>query len=53
LSREKSKRSTSYFAYLVDVYLSKEPYNFKIRTPLDPEKRNGHVAIEHEKEAVS
>jgi kynureninase len=50
--REKSKKITSYLVYLVDVYLSKKPYHFKIGTPLDPEKRSGHVAIEHEKEAV-
>jgi len=50
--REKSKKITSYLAFLVDVYLSKEPYNFKIGTPLDPEKRSGHIVIEHEKEAV-
>jgi kynureninase len=50
--REKSKKITSYLTYLVDVYLSKEPYNFKIGTPLDPEKRSGHISIEHEKEAV-
>lgn len=50
--REKSKKITSYLMYLVDVYLSKKPYNFIIGTPLDPEKRGGHVAIEHEKEAV-
>jgi kynureninase len=50
--REKSKKITSYLIYLVDVYLSKEPYNFKIGTPLDPEKRSGHISIEHDKEAV-
>ncbi|MBT6338354.1 MAG: kynureninase [Desulfobacula sp.] len=50
--REKSKKITSYLVYLVDVYLSKKPYNFIIGTPLDPEKRSGHVAIEHEEEAV-
>lgn len=50
--REKSKKITSYLAYLVDAYLLKEPYNFKIGTPLDPEKRSGHISIEHEKEAV-
>ncbi len=50
--REKSKKITSYLTYLVDVFLSEEPYNFKIGTPLDPEKRSGHISIEHEKEAV-
>jgi len=50
--REKSKKMTSYLAYLVDVYLSESPYHFKIGTPLDPEKRSGHIALEHETEAV-
>nr|NJM02710.1 kynureninase [Desulfobacula sp.] len=50
--REKSKKITSYLAYLVDAYLSKDPYHFKIGTPLDPEKRSGHIALEHETEAV-
>ncbi len=50
--REKSKKITSYLAYLVDQYLVKSPYHFKIGTPLDPEKRGGHIALEHETEAV-
>lgn len=50
--REKSKKITSYLAYLVNEYLSKSPYNFKIGTPLDPEKRSGHIALEHDTEAV-
>ncbi len=50
--REKSKKITSYLAYLVDACLSKDPYHFKIGTPLDPEKRSGHIALEHETEAV-
>lgn len=50
--REKSKKITSYLAYLVNEYLSESPYNFKIGTPLDPEKRSGHIALEHETEAV-
>ncbi len=50
--REKSKKITSYLSYLVDVYLSKSPCNFRIGTPLDPEKRSGHIALEHETEAV-
>ena len=51
-SVEKSKKITSYLAYLVEMVLSKKPYNFKIGTPLDPEKRSGHIALEHETEAV-
>ena len=50
--REKSKKITAYLAYLVDVYLSKSPYHFMIGTPLDPEKRGGHIALEHDTEAV-
>lgn len=50
--REKSKKITSYLAYLVDLILSKSPYNFKIGTPLNPEKRSGHIALEHKTEAV-
>ncbi len=49
--REKSKRLTSYFVYLVDEILSDPPYNFKIGGPRDPEKRSGHVALEHETDA--
>lgn len=50
--REKSKKITSYLAYLVEMILSKNPYGFKIGTPLDPEKRSGHIALEHETESV-
>lgn len=45
---EKSKRITSYLIYLVDELLSKEPYNFGVGTPRDPERRGGHVALEHD-----
>ena len=50
--REKSKKITSYFVYLVEELLSEEPYNFKIGTPKDPEKRSGHIALIHEEEAL-
>lgn len=50
--REKSKKITSYFVYLVEELLSEEPYNFKIGTPKDPEKRSGHIALVHEQEAL-
>ncbi len=50
--REKSVKMTSYLMYLVDEILSREPYNFFIGTPRDPQRRGGHVAVEHEKEAL-
>ncbi len=49
--RRKSVKLTSYLIYLVDEVLSIEPYNFKIGTPRNPEKRSGHIAIEHDTEA--
>jgi kynureninase len=49
--REKSKNLTSYFVFLVKELLVKDPYNFKILTPEDPERRGGHIAITHEREA--
>lgn len=50
--REKSKKITSYFVHLIEEILSEEPYNFKIGTPKDPEKRSGHIALIHEEEAL-
>lgn len=50
--REKSKKITSYFIYLVEELLFEEPYNFKIGTPKEAGKRSGHVALIHEKEAL-
>jgi len=50
--REKSKKITSYFVYLIEEVLSEEPYNFKIGTPKDPEERSGHIALVHEEEAL-
>ena len=49
--RQKSAKQTDYLIYLVDTLLTDEPYNFRIGTPRDPEKRSGHVAIEHKTEA--
>ncbi len=49
--RKKSKKITSYFVYLVEELLSEKPYNFKIGTPQDPDKRSGHIALMREKEA--
>jgi len=46
--REKSLKMTSYLIYLTDEILSAAPYNFMIGTPREPERRGGHVAVEHE-----
>ncbi|MFW9904582.1 MAG: kynureninase [Candidatus Thorarchaeota archaeon] len=46
--REKSINMTSYLIFLIDELLSQEPYNCKVGTPRDPDRRTGHVAIEHD-----
>ena len=46
--RKKSLKMTAYLMYLVDELLSDEPYNYAIGTPREPERRGGHVAVEHE-----
>ena len=46
--RRKSLELTSYLIYLVDNMLSEEPYGFHVGTPREPERRGGHVAVEHE-----
>lgn len=50
--REKSLKQTEYLMFLIDNLLSGEPYNFKIGTPREPERRGGHVALEHDSEAI-
>ncbi len=50
--RAKSLAMTSFFMRLVDEFLSREPYNFRIGTPREPERRGGHVALEHPTEAL-
>ncbi|MDO9508732.1 MAG: kynureninase [Thermovirgaceae bacterium] len=50
--REKSLALTSFFMRLVETYLSKPPYGFRIGTPGEPERRGGHVALEHPTEAM-
>ncbi|MFX0151219.1 MAG: kynureninase [Candidatus Hodarchaeota archaeon] len=45
--REKSIQMTEYMMYLIDQFLAEEPYNASIGTPRDPNKRTGHVALEH------
>lgn len=49
--RAKSLALTSYLMYLIDARLGRPPYNYSIGTPREPERRGGHVAVEHE-EAV-
>ena len=49
--RQKSTKQTDYLIYLVDNLISRDPYNFKIGTPRNPDKRSGHIAIEHNTEA--
>ena len=49
--RNKSIQMTSYLVYLIQKFLLHDPYNFRIGTPLDPAKRTGHIAVEHDTEA--
>ncbi|MGI6129046.1 MAG: kynureninase [bacterium] len=49
--RANSLALTSYLIDLMDAELKQEPYNYRVVTPRNPERRGGHVAIEH-KEAV-
>jgi len=48
--REKSLKMTSYLMFLIEETLSEEPYDFSIGTPREPERRGGHVAVEHGEE---
>lgn len=50
--REKSITMTSYLIYLVEELLREEPYNFSIGTPREANRRGGHVAILHDREAM-
>jgi kynureninase len=45
--RKKSTKMTSYLIFLIDYFLTQNPYNFDVGTPRDPDRRTGHVAIEH------
>jgi len=49
--REKSLRITGYLMFLLEEFLSAPPYGFSVGTPLEPERRGGHVAVEHPTEA--
>ncbi len=46
--REKSLKMTSYLMYLIDELISGDLYHFRIGTPREPERRGGHVGIEHD-----
>lgn len=47
--REKSLAQTAYLARLLEeTGLTASPYGFAIGTPRQPERRGGHLAIEHE-----
>ena len=50
--REKSLKQTEYLMFLIDRLLTEKPYNFKIGTPRQPQRRGSHVALEHDTEAV-
>jgi kynureninase len=45
--RAKSLKATGYLMFLVDEILSKPPYNYSVGNPREPERRGGHVAVEH------
>ncbi len=45
--RRKSLALTSLIMELVDMYLTEPPYGYSIGTPREPERRGGHVAVEH------
>lgn len=49
--REKSLLITAYFRQLVKSSLSQPPYNFSIVTPEEDNRRGGHIALTHPREA--
>ena len=47
--RKKSLKLTSYLIFLIkEMGLTDSPYHFSIGSPLEEERRGGHVAIEHD-----
>ena len=46
--RKKSIKMTSYLIFLIDQLLTQDPYNFEVGTPREPDRRTGHIAIEHD-----
>jgi kynureninase len=49
--REKSLKMTSYLIYLVQELISGEPYNYTIATPLEANRRGGHISVAHKTES--
>jgi kynureninase len=45
--RAKSVELTGYLLHLRDRFLNDEPYGFSSPTPREPDRRGGHVALEH------
>jgi kynureninase len=45
--RTKSLSQTGYLFYLIDQLLPQGPDDFSVSTPREPERRGGHVALEH------
>lgn len=45
--RAKSLDLTGWLISLVDAWLADAPYGFAIGTPREPERRGGHIALEH------
>jgi kynureninase len=45
--RAKSLDQTGWLLSLADAWLADEPYGFTFGTPREPERRGGHVALEH------
>jgi len=50
--RQKSLELTEYMMYLIEEELIKPGYGFGIATPREANRRGGHVALTHVKEAV-
>ena len=50
--RDKSLRMTEYMMFLADQLLSGSPYDFRVVTPREPERRGGHVALARTGEAL-
>jgi kynureninase len=45
--RAKSLALTGYLIGLADAFLADAPYGFTVGTPREPDRRGGHVALEH------
>ncbi|HEV2528210.1 MAG TPA: kynureninase [Thermomicrobiales bacterium] len=47
--RDKSLAQTAYLVQLLEATgLTGEPYGYRIGTPSDPQRRGGHIAVEHD-----